>query len=494
MSVAISEMVPKERLNFAAEAVKRKNVSTRERSSGMQILSTQNELNIQMERVEALEKLLAGMVPKVQLQAAEADVCALKEQIELIEKKQKEEVDRLKKLMLEMVPKSQLASSQDDLNNLSGELERLKKAMQRMVARTELDAAKEDLRSQIDDTMRLKKCLEEMVPIKQLEAALDRNSILTNEMAELQRTIAGLVSKTEMATLNQENRHLRAEIDRLQRVIEEMVPKTQFDGIQAEIRALEAQLEALKRQRTLLEAERDKLSAKLIPAPPRFEVSEGRPFHEDMQFFLTTDDPELFIYYTIDGTEPGPHNFHRSGRLRIPVVLSEPGVVKACAVAENAKPSPVVAEEFKEFKHAKLLDTPPRQNDVGGVGMLIKSVRDDGVIIVENLTPGEPAAMCGRIRIGDRLLVVNGLEVTPYNFDQVSAMIPGPAGTRVDLQLVHGSLLSSVALAADPEHLQTAGLVYSVSLIRAVLGGRSALSPPRERAAGEDVARRLQVV
>jgi hypothetical protein len=177
-------------------------------------------------------------------------------------------------------------------------------------------------------------------------------------------------------------------------------------------------------------------------------------------------------------------------------------LVKAVAVAENAKASPVVFEEFKAVKRNKLAATSPRTSDIGpgGIGMLIKSVRENGIVLVEDLTLGEPAAQCGRIRIGDRLLVVNGIEVSPYNFDQISAMIPGPPGTRVDLQLVQatvqGAVHSPSILASDPEHLRGLGLVYSVSLIRAVLSGsRSTFSSPKTQTQSEDEGlRRLQVV
>jgi C-terminal processing protease CtpA/Prc len=124
-------------------------------------------------------------------------------------------------------------------------------------------------------------------------------------------------------------------------------------------------------------------------------------------------------------------------------------------------------------KRPKPVATPPKSNDIGGIGMLIKCGLENGVVLVEDLTAGEPAALSGRIRIGDRLLVVNGVEVTQQNFEQVSAMIPGPSGTRVDLQLVQGTAAS---LASDPSYLREAGVVYSVSLIRSVFGQKSLAS------------------
>ena len=245
------------------------------------------------------------------------------------------------------------------------------------------------------------------------------------------------------------------------------MPKKQLDGLQAEVRALEEQLEALRRQRAALEAERQKLLARIVPAPPIFHVPGARPFQDGLQITLTSDDPEAVIYCTLNGSEPGPQNFDRSGRSSLLVALGEPGVVKAVAVADNAKASPVVAEEFREVKRPKAAPPSPVA-DIGGLGILLKSIKEDGVVLVEDLTPGEPAALSGRIRVGDRLVVVNGIEVTPAHFDLVSAMIPGPAGTRVDLQLVQAP-----GHAGDP----ASGLVYSVSLIRSVLGSGGRARP-----------------
>ena len=65
-------------------------------------------------------------------------------------------------------------------------------------------------------------------------------------------------------------------------------------------------------------------------------------------------------------------------------------------------------------------------------------------------------------------------------------MIPGPAGTRVDLQLEQA--------AGAPGRGGGLGPFYSVSLIRAVLGGpRSAFSSPKTPGE-EEGGRRLQVV
>ena len=487
----ISSMVPKEHLAGAVDSSKIVKVAgMRERSSKQQSSSAQ-DLIAQIEENERLKKLLAGMVPLSQLTAAEDEIKRLKEQLEALQKKWKDDVDRYKKILEDMVPRSDLLKSQDEVARLKAEIDRLQKLLQTMVPSTELDSAKDEIRAKTDEIARLKKLLEGMVPCKQLEAAQERISALKGELDALRLAMNGMASRADLDGALQDNQRLRAELERLQRLLDDMVPKKQYDGIQAEVRALEAQLEALKRQRTQLEAERDKLLARIVPAPPIFSVPGGRPFQDGLQITLTSDDPEVVMYYTLDGSEPGPQNFERNGRSSLLVTLSHPGVVKAVSVSENAKASAVVAEEFREVKKPKPAAAPPPA-DIGGLGMLLKSIKEENVVLVEDLTPGEPAALSGRIRVGDRLLVVNGVEVSPANFELVSAMIPGPAGTRVDLQLVQAAApagdhaVHSSALHSSALHSSGAGLVYSVSLIRSVLGagrGRPSQSSLVSRAA-----------
>jgi hypothetical protein len=354
------------------------------------------------------------------------------------------------------------------LDLLNAEIERLKKLSQQMVSSSDLEAAKDELRSKNDEIARLKRLLEGMVPMKQLEAAQEKISALKSELDALRSSLNGMAPRGDLDSALQENQRMKAELDRLQKLLEDMVPKKQLDGVHAEVRALEAQLEALKRQRTLLEAERDRLLSRIVPAPPIFNIPGGRPFQDGLQVTLTSDDADVLMYYTLDGSEPGPQNFERSGRLSLQVTLSEPGVIKAVSVSENAKASAVVAEEFKEVKKPKLAAAPAHA-DIGGVGMLLKCLKEESLVLVEDLTPGEPAALSGRIRIGDRLLVVNGVEVTPHNFEVVSGLIPGPSGTRVDFQFAQAG-----AGGSDAAHFHNSGFVYSVSLLRSVLGsGRS---------------------
>ena len=76
----------------------------------------------------------------------------------------------------------------------------------------------------------------------------------------------------------------------------------------------------------------------------------------------------------------------------------------------------------------------------GIVGMLIKRFEGDPAVVVEALTPGAPAAACGLIRVGDRLLSVDGQAVAPLSLDAIHDLIDGPAGGSIYLVLQRGGV------------------------------------------------------
>jgi hypothetical protein len=67
--------------------------------------------------------------------------------------------------------------------------------------------------------------------------------------------------------------------------------------------------------------------------------------------------------------------------------------------------------------------------------MLIKRVEGHPAVVVEDLTPGGPAASCGQIRVGDRLLAVDGRPVAGMTLSVVHGLINGPAGGVLRLQM-----------------------------------------------------------
>jgi hypothetical protein len=91
-----------------------------------------------------------------------------------------------------------------------------------------------------------------------------------------------------------------------------------------------------------------------------------------------------------------------------------------------------------QVPHAKKLAAapPPRaQAQPGVVGMLIKQFEGDSAVVVDDLTPGGPAALCGQIRMGDRLLAVDGRPVAGMSLPAIHGLINGPAGGVLRLQM-----------------------------------------------------------
>jgi hypothetical protein len=77
-----------------------------------------------------------------------------------------------------------------------------------------------------------------------------------------------------------------------------------------------------------------------------------------------------------------------------------------------------------------MLEPPP-----GVIGMLIKQFEGDPAVVVDDLTPGGPAAACGQIRVGDRLLAVDGRPVAGMSLPVIHGLINGPAGQSLRLQM-----------------------------------------------------------
>ena len=76
------------------------------------------------------------------------------------------------------------------------------------------------------------------------------------------------------------------------------------------------------------------------------------------------------------------------------------------------------------------------RNGYGGMGMLVELVRDTATVM--KVYPGTPAAGAG-VRVGDRIVEVDGQKVTGLPLDRVTARLLGPQGTTVRAVLVrHG--------------------------------------------------------
>ncbi len=114
-----------------------------------------------------------------------------------------------------------------------------------------------------------------------------------------------------------------------------------------------------------------------------------------------------------------------------------------CALAPEPAPSqeenaqlnqkclePVPVPHARKLAAAQPVRAPP-----GVIGMLIKQSEGDPAVVVDDLTPGGPAATCGQIRVGDRLLAVDGRPVAGMALPVIHGLINGPAGGTLRLQM-----------------------------------------------------------
>ena len=90
-----------------------------------------------------------------------------------------------------------------------------------------------------------------------------------------------------------------------------------------------------------------------------------------------------------------------------------------------------------------------------GIGAMLRS--EDGYAKIENLVPGGPAQMDGRLKVGDRITAVaqgqnEFVDVREMRLDKVVEMIRGKKGTRVRLLVIPSD-------AADPSHRKNVELV-----------------------------------
>ncbi|KAG2466136.1 INTU protein, partial [Polypterus senegalus] len=69
-----------------------------------------------------------------------------------------------------------------------------------------------------------------------------------------------------------------------------------------------------------------------------------------------------------------------------------------------------------------------------GMGSKGLKPNTEGRVLVHGLVPGSPAIKCGQILIGDVLVAVNDVDVTPENIERVLSCIPGPTQVKLTLE------------------------------------------------------------
>lgn len=74
------------------------------------------------------------------------------------------------------------------------------------------------------------------------------------------------------------------------------------------------------------------------------------------------------------------------------------------------------------------------EGEFGGVGLEVGAAPDRGAPIVETLVPGSPAARAG-IRLGDRVVAIDGVDAAGLGATRVGRRLRGPRGSRVELAI-----------------------------------------------------------
>eukprot|EP00802_Teleaulax_amphioxeia_P019476 Tamp_19711.p2 GENE.Tamp_19711~~Tamp_19711.p2 ORF type:complete len:142 (+),score=19.03 Tamp_19711:162-587(+) len=70
-----------------------------------------------------------------------------------------------------------------------------------------------------------------------------------------------------------------------------------------------------------------------------------------------------------------------------------------------------------------------------GIGAYFqRSAADNGGLSVKSLLPGSPAAKCGKIKVGDIILKVDGDDVYGKKLAELAEVLLGPTGSKVTLE------------------------------------------------------------
>ena len=259
-------------------------------------------------------------------------------------------------------------------------------------------------------------------------------------------------------------------------------------GADAEVLCLRSALEELRAQNEALRA----------PAAPVISAPLPAEFDGSLSVALVSPAPDAAIYYTLDGTPPGPHNFAGSGPSPVEIELVEPCTVSAVCVAagDGARPSRVSSATFAprargrspreraaarpDEGEAPAEARGPGREQLGGIGMLIERYRDgsDGqsYVKVMTLVSGGAAQACGHVRPGDLLLAVDGQDVRGRHTDAILRLIAGPEGSAVSLTLMRFAEAAAAAAGYDAAHPRPPNpntarcTVFHVSLRRSCAG------------------------
>ena len=146
-------------------------------------------------------------------------------------------------------------------------------------------------------------------------------------------------------------------------------------------------------------------------------------------------DPAATLFYTIDGTAPGPDRWDGRGRSPLVVDLctilpsaADGGVVRAVAVAADGRVGAETAVAVDSSMIAGTLGLELSDSEHG-------AAHGAGEPMVRGMAPGLPAAEGGAILVGDVLVAVDGRPTAGLSAAAASALLAGPVGVPVVLTL-----------------------------------------------------------
>ncbi|EKX49065.1 hypothetical protein GUITHDRAFT_151603 [Guillardia theta CCMP2712] len=74
-------------------------------------------------------------------------------------------------------------------------------------------------------------------------------------------------------------------------------------------------------------------------------------------------------------------------------------------------------------------------NEMAGIGISFRAQVNKQLLIVASMKDDGPAARSGKVRVGDLLETIDGVEVKTTDFEELAHLLLGPEGSTVRLGL-----------------------------------------------------------
>jgi len=117
-------------------------------------------------------------------------------------------------------------------------------------------------------------------------------------------------------------------------------------------------------------------------------------------------------------------------------------IMKAIAKSLDAHTAYYTPQEAKELRTAL-------KKEFKGIGVVLRET-DKGVVIADLITGG-PAARSGRLKVGDRLVAINGQVIDELTFEEVLEVMKGGGNSSIKLQVLRNN--SEISATLKPEKI-----------------------------------------